>query len=226
MTVINAPGTQQDLILTLTGLQPSTIGAIASSEKASPNGVATLGSDSKLPWAQSPIPRQTQSVSPPGTASDGDLWLEQDATNTVVNEIWRYRSGNWRSQRTIYQSHLFFRGDNSIENWEVRIWPTLFSASKIYFMYLEGRIRPYVNTLDANNYWKFTIFGTSPSGENYWNQINFNNVALGAIGYIKLPIDATQILGTDLIRWRVQADAVGNPGVSLADFTVGYYFIK
>jgi hypothetical protein len=304
MPLINVPGSQDGLTVTLTGLEPETIGAIPASQKAQPqgvatlgndglvlptqlpnysvptlselggipasekgaingvatlgsngivpptqlpviqyptlvdlggvplaqkgvaNGVATLGTDGKIPWAQSPMPRQTQSVSAPSTASDGDLWLEQDPTNTVVNEVWRYRSGNWRSQKTLYQTHLYFRGDNASENWEIRIWPTLFSASRIYLMYLEGRIRPYVNALDASNYWKFTIYGSSPSAENYWNQITFNNIALGSIGYQKLPIDANQLLSTELIRLRVQADAVGNPGVALADFAVAYYFIK
>lgn len=226
MGVINAPGTQQDLILTLTGLKPETIEAIASTEKGAANGVSSLGSDSKVPWGQLPVPKQSQSVSAPSTASDGDLWLEQDINNTVVLETWRYRSGNWRSQKAIYQNHLFFRGDNGSENWEIRIWPTVFSASRIQLMYLEARLRPYVNAQDTSNYWKFTIYGSSPSAENYWNSISFNNVPLGSIGYVKLPIDATQILGSELIRLRVQADAVGNPGVALCDMTVVSYFLK
>jgi hypothetical protein len=93
-------------------------------------------------------------------------------------------------------------------------------------MYLEGRLRPYSVAQDSTNHWKFTIYGSSPYAENYWNQISFNNIPLGSIGYQKLPMDANQLLSTDLIRLRVQADAVGNPGIALADFAVAYYFIK
>ncbi|HEY9672747.1 MAG TPA: hypothetical protein V6D11_14980 [Waterburya sp.] len=325
MPLINVPGTQDDLTLTLTGLKPETIGAISQAEKGKPKGVASLGDDGVVPTYQLPdfhspnlselggepagaetrakaytdekiaqippvpppptltqlggepvgaetraktytdqkisqlpapstlvqlggepvgaetraktytdqqisqLPKITRSTTVPSNPQEGDVWEQLD-TNTSwktppILHVWRYSSGNWISRELQFQTHLFFKGDNSSENWEVRIWPnTPINPAKIVLAYIQVWARNYTVNADANNYWRFNIFGSNQSAENYYNQVAFKSGQAGQILQALLPFNSVLSLGTELIRLRIQADAVGNAGVFLADFSVSYFY--
>jgi hypothetical protein len=160
---------------------------------------------------------------------DGDIWQQLDSNSNwkiapILHE-WRYSNGNWISKDLQFQTHLFFRGDNTIENWEVRIWPDApINPAKIVLAYVQAWARNYTVNPDANNYWRFNIFGSNQSAENYYNQIAFKSGTAGQILQSLLPFNAALTLGTEIIRLRIQADAIGNAGVCLADFSVSYFY--
>ncbi len=174
-------------------------------------------------------PKIYSSALVPSNPVEGDIWEQLD-TNTSwktpsILHTWRYSSGNWISKDFQTETHLFFRGDNNSENWEVRIWPSVpINPAKIVLAYVRADARNYTVNPNASNYWRFSIFGSNQSAENYYNEISFKSGVAGQLLQSILPFNAAVALGTEIIRLRIQADAVGNAGVCLADFAVSYFY--
>ena len=81
MPLINVPGTQQGLTITLTGLEPQTIGAIPASEKGQPQGVATLGNDGVV------LTNQLPNYHVPTLAELGGIPLSQKGTPNGIPSL-------------------------------------------------------------------------------------------------------------------------------------------
>jgi hypothetical protein len=174
-------------------------------------------------------PKIYSSALVPSNPVEGDIWEQLDTNASwktpSILHTWRYSSGNWISKDLQTETHLFFRGDNNSENWEVRIWPSVpISPAKIILAYVRADARNYTVNPNATNYWRFSIFGSNQSAENYYNEISFKSGVAGQLLQSILPFNAALALGTEIIRLRIQADAVGNAGVCLADFAVSYFY--
>jgi hypothetical protein len=173
----------------------------------------------------------TRSVSAPTNPADGDNWEQLDPNFATPLMRWRRISNEWRSE-VFTQSKLYWvttQSDDLVKerNWEIELWPKVpVAVSKIFLAYLKIYLTPYSAIQTAANHWKFTIFGMDANNnENYWNQLEFQeNIAVLDRSEKILQINASLTLWSQLRRLRIQADAVGSPGLVLAYASVSHFY--
>lgn len=177
---------------------------------------------------------KTRSTNPPSNPSEGHIWEQVDIASNSVMHTWIRQGALWRSHPMNVRQNFFWISNAADDlvtkrNWEIEIYPNMpFAVSKILISYLQIGLTPYGVVQDANNYWAFLLFGTNGSNvENYWTQLNFNgNIPIQTRAYKNIFVGADLALDTELRRLRIEARAIGNPGLVLARANLGYVFSR
>lgn len=177
---------------------------------------------------------KTRSPNPPSNPSEGHIWEQVDIASNSVMHTWIRQNALWRSHSMNVRHNFFWISSATDDlvtkrNWEIEIYPNMpFAVSKILISYLQIGLTAYGTIQDANNYWAFLLLGTNNSNvENYWTQLNFNgNIPTQTRAYKNIFVGADLALDTELRRLRLEARAVGNPGLALARANLGYVFSR